>query len=49
MEFKKEELIKSPINYTGSKYRLLKKGLLNYFPDNIETFIDLFGGSAMCL
>lgn len=42
----KKEIIKSPINYTGSKYRILKKGLLNYFPKDINTFIDLFGGSG---
>ena len=41
-----EEIIKSPLNYTGGKYRLLKKGLLNYFPNDINTFIDLFGGSG---
>lgn len=42
----KKEIIKSPINYTGSKYRILKKGLLNYFPKDIDTFVDLFGGSG---
>lgn len=46
MEFKKEELIKSPINYAGGKYRLLRKGLLEYFPDNINTFVDLFCGAG---
>lgn len=40
------EILKSPINYTGSKYKLLKKGLLDYFPKDINTFIDLFGGSG---
>lgn len=40
------EILKSPINYTGSKYRLLKKGLLNYFPKDINLFVDLFGGSG---
>lgn len=40
------EYIKSPINYAGSKFRLIKKGLLNYFPDNIDTFVDLFGGAG---
>lgn len=42
----KKEIIKSPINYTGSKYRILKKGLLNYFPKDIDTFVDLFGGNG---
>lgn len=44
IEFKKEELIKSPINYTGNKYKLLPQ-ILPLFPDNIHTFYDLFGGS----
>lgn len=41
-----KEYIKSPINYTGSKYRLIRKGLLDYFPKEINTFIDLFGGAG---
>lgn len=36
----------SPILYNGSKKRILNK-LLNYFPKNIETFYDLFSGSAI--
>jgi len=36
--------IKSPINYAGGKYRLLKK-IIPMFPDNIDTFVDLFGGA----
>lgn len=43
MKFKKEELIKSPLNYVGGKYKLLPQ-ILPYFPDNINTFVDLFGG-----
>ena len=43
MEFKKEELIKSPLNYTGGKFKLLPQ-LLPLFPDKIDTFVDLFGG-----
>jgi DNA adenine methylase Dam len=43
MEFKKEELIKSPMNYTGGKFKLLSQ-ILPLFPDNIDTFVDLFGG-----
>ena len=34
----------SPINYMGSKRRLLKQ-LLPLFPDKINTFYDLFAGS----
>lgn len=44
MEFKKENLIKSPVNYTGGKFRLLPK-ILPLFPNNSNTFIDLFGGA----
>lgn len=45
IQFNKEDLIKSPINYTGGKYRLLPK-LLPYFPDKINTFVDLFCGAG---
>lgn len=44
MEFKKEELIKSPLNYTGGKFRLLPQ-ILPLFPNDINTFVDLFGGA----
>lgn len=40
----KEKYIKSPINYAGSKYRLLKN-IIPLFPNNINTFVDLFGGA----
>lgn len=40
----KENYIKSPLNYTGGKYRLLNK-ILPHFPKNINTFVDLFGGA----
>ena len=36
--------IKSPINYAGGKYRLLKK-IIPLFPKDINTFVDLFGGA----
>lgn len=39
------EFIKSPINYTGNKYRILPQ-ITKYFPDNINTFVDLFCGGA---
>ena len=45
MNFKKEELIKSPLNYTGGKYKLLPQ-ILPLFPSNINTFIDLFTGGC---
>ena len=43
-KMKNENLIKSPMNYTGGKYKLLKQ-ILPLFPENIEgRFIDLFCG-----
>jgi DNA adenine methylase Dam len=45
MEFKKEELVKSPLNYTGGKYKLLPQ-ILPYIPNDIVTFIDLFCGGC---
>lgn len=38
--------IKSPINYTGNKFRLLKD-IIPLFPKDINTFIDVFGGSGV--
>ena len=35
--------IKSPLNYVGGKYKLLSQ-IIPLFPDNINTFVDLFGG-----
>lgn len=43
--FNKEDLIKSPLNYTGSKYKLLPQ-ILPLFPNNINTFVDLFAGGC---
>lgn len=37
--------IKSPLNYIGGKYKLLPQ-IFPYFPNNIDTFIDLFSGGA---
>ena len=37
--------IKSPLNYTGGKYKLLPQ-ILPLFPNNIETFVDLFAGGC---
>lgn len=39
------EYIKSPINYTGGKFKLLKD-IVPMFPKEIDTFVDLFGGSG---
>lgn len=37
------DYIKSPLNYTGGKYKLLPQ-IMPLFPKNIDTFVDLFGG-----
>lgn len=35
--------IKSPLNYTGGKFKILHH-ILNVFPEQINTFVDLFAG-----
>lgn len=40
------DYIKSPLNYTGGKFKLLPQ-LLELFPDQIDTFVDLFAGGEM--
>ena len=37
--------IKSPLNYTGGKYKLLPQ-ILPLMPDKFDTFVDLFTGGA---
>lgn len=39
------KLVKSPLNYTGGKYRLLQQ-ILPYFPTEINSFFDIFCGGA---
>lgn len=39
------EYYKNPFNYIGAKYKLLSQ-ILPLFPNNITTFVDMFGGSA---
>lgn len=39
------ELIKSPMNYIGEKYKLLPQ-ILDLFPSKINMFYDVFGGGA---
>lgn len=41
----KSEIIKSPLNFTGGKYKLLPQ-LFPLFPDEIHTFVDLFCGGC---
>lgn len=38
-------MLHSPLNYTGGKYKLLPQ-LLPYFPQRINTFVDLFCGGC---
>ena len=45
IEFVKENLIKSPMNYIGGKYKLLPQ-ILERFPDKINMFYDVFGGGG---
>lgn len=39
------EYVKSPLNYTGGKFKLLPQ-LLDLFPQDVDTFVDLFGGGG---
>lgn len=40
-----QKMIRSPLNYTGNKSHLLPQ-IQPYFPDNIDTMVDLFCGGA---
>lgn len=40
------EYVKSPLNYTGGKFKLLPQ-LLEIFPKDINTFVDLFAGGGL--
>lgn len=42
-KIKINEFVKSPLNYTGGKYKLLDS-LMPKFPSNFTTFVDLFSG-----
>lgn len=37
----------SPIFYMGNKKKLIKKGLIDLFPKDIHTFVDVFAGSGV--
>ena len=41
----KNEIIKSPLNYIGGKYKILSQ-ILPLFPNKINTFVDLFAGGC---
>ncbi|WP_161937612.1 DNA adenine methylase, partial [Mycoplasmopsis gallinarum] len=40
-----KSLIKSPLNYTGNKYRILEQ-MQPHFPREIDCMVDLFCGGA---
>lgn len=40
-----DEMVQSPINYTGGKFKLLKQ-IFPHIPENINTFVDLFCGGC---
>ena len=40
------QIVTSPIFYMGNKQKLIKRGLINFFPENINKFIDVFAGSG---
>jgi adenine-specific DNA-methyltransferase len=42
---KKCQIVQSPLNYTGGKFKLLKQ-ILPHFPKRIDTFVDLFCGGC---
>lgn len=44
MDYILENLIRSPLNYSGNKFKLLTQ-LIPLFPDSIDIFVDLFGGA----
>jgi len=40
-----EQYVKSPLNYTGGKGKLLEQ-MFPLFPEHVNTFVDLFGGGC---
>ncbi len=44
-DYSKKDIIQSPLNYTGGKFKLLPQ-LLPHFPNDSERFIDLFCGGG---
>lgn len=42
---KERNIIQSPLNYTGGKFKLMGQ-LLPHFPTHIDTFLDLFSGGC---
>ncbi len=44
-DYSQKEIIQSPLNYTGGKFKLLPQ-ILPHFPQDVESFIDLFCGGG---
>ena len=44
-DYSQKEIIQSPLNYTGGKFKLLPQ-ILPHFPKDVECFIDLFCGGG---
>ena len=44
-DYQQRELIQSPLNYTGGKFKLLPQ-ILPHFPQDIDCFVDLFCGGG---
>lgn len=40
-----EDKVKSPLNYTGGKYKILNQ-IIPIFPKNLDLFVDLFSGGT---
>lgn len=40
-----KDLVKSPLNYTGGKYRILDQ-IISIFPNDINLFVNLFSGGT---
>ena len=40
-----KDYLKNPFNYQGGKYKILPQ-IEPYFPETINTFIDVFGGGG---
>ncbi len=44
-DYSKKDIIQSPLNYTGGKFKLLPQ-LLPHFPNDSQLFVDLFCGGG---
>lgn len=39
------DIVKSPLNYTGGKYKILNQ-IIPIFPKELDLFVDLFSGGS---